>query len=91
MCWWAAAQRRACIQVERQAFSRTFEWEERVGLCTMELVMLEVAMECHGNRSRTRTVSLEPLKETLFNSAQVQLPDATRGVHARPSRRRHQA
>ena len=85
---------KAYIQVERQVFSRTFEWEERVGLCTIELVMFEVAMECDGNRFRTSdhsTVSLEPLKETLFNLAQVQLPDATRGVHARPSCRRHQA
>ena len=84
----------ACFQVERQVFSRTFEWEERVGFCTKELVMFEVAMECRGNRFRTSdhsTVSLEPFKETDFNSAQVQLPDDTRGVHARPSRRRHQA
>ena len=55
-----------------KAFSRTFEWEERVGLCTTELVMFEVAMEFHGGRFRTSdhsTVSLEPLKETLFKSA----------------------
>ena len=85
---------RACFQVERQVFSRTFEWEERVGLCTTELVIFEVAMECHGARFRTSdhsTVSLEPLKETLFNSDQVQLPNDTRGVHGRPSRRRHEA
>ena len=52
------------------------EWE----LCTTELVMFEFAMEYHGNRFRTRdhsTVSLDLLKETLFNSAQVQLPDNT--------------
>ena len=39
-------------------------------------------MECHGNRFRTSdhsTVSLEQLKETLFNSAQVQLPGDTEG------------
>ena len=51
-------------------------------------------MECHGNRFRTSDhsiVSLESVQETLFNSAQVHLPDDTRGVHARPSRRRHQA
>ena len=51
-------------------------------------------MERHGNTFRTSdhsTISLELLKETLFNSAQVQLPDDTRGVHARPSRRRQQA
>ena len=41
---------RACHQAERQVFSRTSEWEERVGLCTTELVMFEVAMECHRNR-----------------------------------------
>ena len=60
-----------------------------MGLCTAELVMFEVAMECHGNRFRTSdhsTVSLELLKETLFNSGQVQLPDDRRGVHARPQR-----
>ena len=56
-----------------------------MGLYTTELVMFEVAMECHGNRFRNSghsTVSLEPLKETLFKSAQVQLPDDTKGVHA---------
>ena len=55
-------------------------------LCTTELVMFEVAMECHGNRFRTwdhSTVILEPLKETLFNPTKMQLPDDTRGVHAR--------
>ena len=39
-------------------------------------------MECHGNRFRTSdhsTVSLEPLKETLFKSAHMQMPDDTRG------------
>ena len=33
------------------------------------------------------TVSLEPVKETLINSAQVQLANDTRGVHARQSRK----
>ena len=64
---------------QRKELAFKFEWEERVGLCTTEQVMFEVAMECHGNRFRTSdhsTVSLEPLKETLFNSAQVQLPTA---------------
>ena len=52
-----------------------------MGLCTTELVMFVVAMECHGDRFRTSdhsTVSLELLKESLFNSAQEQLPDDTR-------------
>ena len=85
---------RTCIQVERQVSSRKFESEEQVGLRTKELVMFEIAIECHGNRFRTSdhsTVSLGLLEETLFNSVQVQLPDGTRGVHARPSRRRHKA
>ena len=53
-------------------------------LCTEELVMLEVAMEYHGNRFGTGdhlTVSLVPLKETLFNPTQMQLPDVATGVH----------
>ena len=76
----------AGIQVGQQVFSHTFEWEERVGLCTEELVMFEVAMECHGNRFRAgdhSAVSLEPLKETLFNPTEMQLADDTRGVHDR--------
>ena len=68
-------RRRACIQVERQVFSHTLEWEERARLHTTELVMFEVGMECHGYRFRTSdhsTVSLEPLTETLFNPSQMQ-------------------
>ena len=48
--------------------------------------MFEVAVECHGTRFRTSdhsTVSLELLKETLFNATQMQLSDDTRGVHDR--------
>ena len=47
---------------------------------------LHQTMERHGNRFRTgdhSTVSLEPLKETLFNATQMQLSDDTRGVHDR--------
>ena len=58
-----------------------------MGLCTKELVMFEVAMECHGDRFRTSglsMVSLEPLKEVLINPTQMHLPDDTRGVHAPP-------
>ena len=76
----------AGMQVEREVFSHTFEWEERVRRCTEELVMFEVAMECHGNRFSAgdhSTVSLEPLKETLLNPTQMQLADDTRGVHDR--------
>ena len=73
-------ERNACIQVERQVFSHTFEWEERARLHTTELVMFEVGMECHGYRFRTSdhsTVSLEPLKETLFNPSQMQPESST--------------
>ena len=66
--------------------SHTFEWEEPVRLCTEELVMFQVAMECRGNRFRAgdhSMVSLEPLKETLFKPTQMQLADDTRGVHDR--------
>ena len=73
-------------EVERQVFSRTFEWEDQVGLCTTALVMFEVAMEGHGNRFRTSdhsTVFLEKLKKTLSNQTQMQLADHIRGVHDR--------
>ena len=59
----------------------------------MELVKFDVAMECHGNRFRTgdhSIASLAPLKETLFDPAQMQLPDSNE-ERSRPSRRRHQA
>ena len=72
----------AVIQVERQAFSQ----EERVELCTKELVMVGVAMECHGNRFRTgdhSMASLAPLKETLFDQTQMRLPDITWRVQNR--------
>ena len=57
-----------------------------MGLCTKELVKFDIAMECHGNRFRTgdhSIASLAPLKETLFDPAQMQLPDSTRRVHDR--------
>ena len=58
---------------------------ERVELCTTELVMFQVAMECHGNRFRTSihsTVSLVTFKETLSKRTQMQPQDDIRGVHA---------
>ena len=76
----------AAMQVEREVFSHTFEWEERVRRCTEELVMFEVAMECHGNKFTAgdhSTACLEPLKETVLNLSQMQLADDTRGVHDR--------
>ena len=60
--------------------------EERVELCTKELVMVDVAMECHGDRFRTgdhSMASLAPLKETLFDQTQMQLPDNTWRVQDR--------
>ena len=74
------------FKLSDKVFSHTFEWEERMRLCTKELVMIEVAMECHGNRFRKddhSTVSLEPLKETLFNAPWMHLSDDTTGVHDR--------
>ena len=48
-----------------------------MGLCTKELVMFEVAMECYGNRFRT------PLKGKLSDPTQMQLQDNTKRVHDR--------
>ena len=42
--------------------------------------MLEVAMECHGDGSRT---SPEQLEETLSKRIQMQPQDDMRGVHDR--------
>ena len=57
-----------------------------MGLCTKDPVVFEVGMEWHGNRfcsSDHSTVSLETLKETLFNRTQMQLQNDGRGVHDR--------
>ena len=57
---------RAYIQVRRQVFSRTFEWEERVVLCTKELVMFEVAMEYYGDRFCTSDRSTVSAQGNFF-------------------------
>ena len=55
--------------------------------------MVDVAMECHGNRFRTSDhamASLAPPKETLFDQTHMQLPDK-HVESSGPSRRRHEA
>ena len=51
------------------------------GVCTKELVMVDVAMECPGDRFRIgdhAMVSLAPLKETLFDPVQMQRVQSAR-------------
>ena len=70
-----AAQRPSCSHSSR---TTSVLAEERAGLCTKELVTFEVAMECHGDRFFTgdhSMANLAPLKETLFDQTQMQLPD----------------